>query len=134
MTTIARTITGGVDTHLDVHVAAALDERGALLGVESFPTTSAGYRQLLSWLEGFGTLELVGIEGTGSYGAGLTRHLQSNDVRVVEVDRPTASAGAAGASPIPKTPSRQLEPPRAVRQPGSRRRGTATSNRCACCE
>jgi transposase len=68
MTTIAPSITGGVDTHLDVHVAAALDERGALLGVESFPTTPVGYRQLLGWLEAFGTVELVGIEGTGSYG------------------------------------------------------------------
>jgi transposase len=88
MTTIARSITGGVDTHLDVHVAAALDERGALLGVKSFPTTPAGYRQLLDWLESFGTVELVGVEGTGSYGAGLTRHLHSHDIRVVEVDRP----------------------------------------------
>jgi transposase len=88
MTTIARTITGGVDTHLDVHVAAALDERGALLGVQSFPTTTAGYRKLLTWLESFGTVELVGVEGTGSYGAGLTRHLLSQQVVVVEVDRP----------------------------------------------
>jgi transposase len=70
MTTIARTITGGVDTHLDVHVAAALDERGALLGVESFPTTTSGYRALLTWLGSFGTVELVGVEGTGSYGPG----------------------------------------------------------------
>ncbi|HEY6427291.1 MAG TPA: IS110 family transposase [Acidimicrobiales bacterium] len=88
MTTIARRMTGGVDTHLDVHVAAALDERGALLGIESFATTTAGYRRLLRWLESFGTLELVGVEGTGSYGAGLTRHLLANEVAVVEVDRP----------------------------------------------
>jgi len=88
MTTIARRITGGVDTHLDVHVAAALDERGALLGVESFSTTGSGYRDLLVWLETFGTLELVGVEGTGSYGAGLTRHLHRQGVSVVEVDRP----------------------------------------------
>jgi transposase len=88
MTTIARRITGGVDTHLDVHVAAALDERGALLGIESFATTAAGYRRLLRWLESFGTLELVGVEGTGSYGAGLTRHFLANEVAVVEVDRP----------------------------------------------
>jgi transposase len=88
MTTLARRITGGVDTHLDVHVAAALDERGALLGVESFPATAAGYRRLLGWLERFGTLELVGVEGTGSYGAGLTRHLLGHEVAVVEVDRP----------------------------------------------
>jgi len=88
MTTIARRITGGVDTHLDVHVAAALDERGAQLGVESFAATAAGYRDLLGWLQGFGTLELVGVEGTGSYGAGLTRHLLSHQVTVVEIDRP----------------------------------------------
>ena len=88
VTTLARRITGGVDTHLDVHVAAALDERGALLGVESFATTERGYKKLLGWLSDFGPVELVGIEGTGSYGAGLTRHLQAERVRVVEVDRP----------------------------------------------
>jgi transposase len=88
MTTIARRITGGVDTHLEIHVAAALDQRGAMLGVKSFETTPAGYRALLSWLRRFGELELVGIEGTGSYGAGLTRHLHNHDVAVVEVDRP----------------------------------------------
>ena len=85
---LARSITGGVDTHLDVHVAAALDERGTLLGVESFATTESGYKKLLGWLSDFGTVELVGVEGTGSYGAGLTRHLQGENVRVVEVDRP----------------------------------------------
>jgi len=88
MTTLARSITGGVDTHLDVHVAAALDERGTLLGVESFETSTRGYRKLLAWLASFGHLELVGIEGTGSYGAGLTRHLHEAGVAVVEVDRP----------------------------------------------
>jgi transposase len=88
VTTLARSITGGVDTHLDVHVAAALDERGALLGVESFATTETGYKKLLVWLSDFGSVDLVGVEGTGSYGAGLTRHLQAERVRVVEVDRP----------------------------------------------
>lgn len=81
-------ITVGVDTHLDVHVAAALDERGALLEVESFPTTPAGYRALFDWASAFGVVELFGVEGTGSYGAGLTRHILSLGVRVVEVDRP----------------------------------------------
>ena len=81
-------ITAGVDTHLDVHVAAALDERGALLGVEQFATTPAGYAELLGWLERFGTVELAGIEGTGSYGAGLTRFLHTRDITVVEIDRP----------------------------------------------
>jgi hypothetical protein len=57
-------ITGGVDTHLDVHVAAALDEHGALLGTASFATTVAGYRELLGWLASWGEVVLVGVEGT----------------------------------------------------------------------
>ena len=88
MTTLARSVTGGVDTHLDVHVAAALDERGTLLGVESFATTESGYKKLLGGSSEFAPLELVGVEGTDSYGAGLTRHLQAERVSVVEVDRP----------------------------------------------
>ena len=88
MTTLPPAITGGVDTHLDMHVAAALDHQGALLGVESFETTPHGYRSLLEWLAGFGEVDQVGVEGTGSYGAGLTRYLHSEAVRVVEVDRP----------------------------------------------
>jgi len=82
-----RAITGGVDTHADVHVVAALDAIGGLLGVQEFPATPAGYGQLLGWLGGFGTVCLVGIEGTGSYGAGLARHIAAAGVRVVEVDR-----------------------------------------------
>ncbi len=88
MTTMPGTITGGVDTHLYVHVAAALDHIGGLLGVESFPADGPGYRQLMTWLSSFGTVVLVGVEGTGSYGVGLTRHLLDNGVRVVEVDCP----------------------------------------------
>jgi len=85
--TQAPAITGGVDTHADVHVAAALDPIGGLLGVQEFPATPAGYACLLGWLGGFGTVSLVGIEGTGSYGAGLARHIAAADIRVVEVDR-----------------------------------------------
>src|SRR6478752_8678140 len=81
-------ITGGVDTHLDVHVAAALDDHGGLLGTASFETTPDGYRELAEWLCSFGDVALVGVEGTGSYGTGLTRHLQAAGINVVEVDRP----------------------------------------------
>jgi transposase len=70
-----------------VHVAAALDPIGGLLGVAEFPATQAGYARLLGWLGGFGAVCLVGIEGTGSYGAGLSRHVSAAGVRVVEVDR-----------------------------------------------
>jgi transposase len=76
-----------VDTHADMHVAAALDPIGGLLGVQEFPVTAAGYARLLGWLGEFGTVCLVGIEGTGSYGAGLARHITWAGVRVVEVDR-----------------------------------------------
>src|SRR4051794_34834553 len=83
-----RLIAGGVDTHLGVHVAAAVDANGGVLGVESFVTTPAGYLELCSWLEMFGILARVGVEGTGAYGAGLARHLRSRGLVVVEVDRP----------------------------------------------
>jgi len=80
-------ITGGVDTHAEMHVAAALDPIGGLLGVREFPAAAAGYAELLDWLGSFGPVALVGVEGTGSYGAGLARHLAAAGIRVVEVDR-----------------------------------------------
>jgi transposase len=80
---LLRAVTGGVDTHADAHVAAALDP----IGGQEFPATPAGYARLLGWLGGFGTVCLVGIEGTGSYGAGLARHVTAAGIRVVEVDR-----------------------------------------------
>lgn len=84
----ARLVVGGVDTHRDSNVAAVVDMNGGLLGVESFATTADGHRRLSSWMSGFGTIERVGIEGTGSYGAGVARHLSSAGVSVIEVDRP----------------------------------------------
>ena len=90
-----RPVTGGVDTHLDVHVAAALDSIGGLLGVESFAASAAGYRKLYGWLSSFGPLARVGVEGTGAYGAGLSRYLQRCGVTVIEVDRPNRQARRA---------------------------------------
>ena len=84
----ARGMTGGVDTPFEVHVAAALDPVGGVLGSESFDTTPAGYEELLAWLESFGFVSKVGVEGTGSYGAGLARFLRRAQVEVIEVDRP----------------------------------------------
>jgi len=80
-------VTGGVDTHADAHVAAALDGIGGLLGVREFPAAPAGYSRLLGWLQGFGAVCLVGIEGTGSYGAGLARHMAAAGIGVAGVDR-----------------------------------------------
>ena len=88
----ARPVTGGVDTHLDVHVAAALDPVGGLLGVESFTASAAGYRELLAWMSTFGPVARVGVEGTGAYGAGLSRYLHRNGVAVIEVDRANRQA------------------------------------------
>ncbi|MFJ5879830.1 IS110 family transposase [Kitasatospora cineracea] len=88
----AREITGGVDTHKDTHTAAAVDSAGRPLGAEQFEATAEGYAALLAWLRSFGTLVLVGVEGTGAYGAGLARHLREQDVAVVEIDRPDRKA------------------------------------------
>lgn len=81
------TVTVGVDTHKDLHVAAALDERAVVLGTAEFPTTAAGYDQLSRWAANHGEIGIVGIEGTGSWGAGLSRHLSRHGVAVVEVNR-----------------------------------------------
>jgi transposase len=81
-------VTAGVDTHRDTHTAAALDGQGRLLGHRQFPASAAGYAALLVWLRSFGRLMLVGVEGTGSYGAELALALQQAGVAVVEVDRP----------------------------------------------
>jgi len=85
-----RRVIGGVDSHADTHHAAALDDRGCLLGTRSFAVSAAGYRELLAWLASFGLIDRVGVESTGSYAAGLTRHLLAAGVRVLEVDQPHA--------------------------------------------
>ena len=89
----ARVVTGGVDTHKDVHVAAVIDPLGAVIATESFPTNSAGYEALLCWLNSHDQqLGRVGIEGTGSWGAGLTRYLRARGVTVAEINRPNRQA------------------------------------------
>lgn len=93
MTSTDRRVTGGVDTHDDVHVAAVLDSAtGRQLDTGSFPTTTAGYAGLLGWMQRFGTVDQIGIESTGSWGAGLARHLAVAEIAVVEVDRPDRKA------------------------------------------
>jgi transposase len=87
MTDLEVHVTGGVDTHKDTHVAAALDQLGRVLGTEAFPATAAGYQALWHWLHGFGTVVAVGVEGTGAWGAGLARFLTSRQVAVIEVRR-----------------------------------------------
>jgi transposase len=83
-----RVVIGGVDTHGRTHHAAVIDQHGRLLADAEFGAHSDGYRQLLSWLRRHGQLSSVGVEGTGTYGAGLTRFLLERGVQVLEADRP----------------------------------------------
>jgi transposase len=78
----------GVDTHADIHVAVALSSLGARLGSRIVATTPAGFGELVDWVGGFGPVRCFGVEGTGSYGAALARHLGAAGHAVVEVDRP----------------------------------------------
>lgn len=78
----------GVDTHKYVHVAAVLDAAGALLDTRTVTTDQSGFQQLVDWARGLGTITAFGIEGTGSYGAGLTSFVRRRGYRVVEVSRP----------------------------------------------
>ena len=81
-------VTVGVDTHKHLHVAAARDQLGRRLGVTIAPASRAGYGELLAWARGLGEVEAWGVEGTGSYGAGLVRFLAAAGQRVLEVNRP----------------------------------------------
>lgn len=85
---LPRHVVGGVDTHRDSHVAAVVDDAGRLLGTQTFPTTGPGYTALLAWVCTFGTPVRIGVEGTSSYGTGLTRALRTARISVVEVNRP----------------------------------------------
>jgi transposase len=84
----ARWVVGGVDTHKDLHVAAVVDERDRVLGTRCFATTRQGYRQMLAWMGSFGEVQRIGIESTGSYGAGLLRFVQKAGIEVLEVTTP----------------------------------------------
>ena len=88
---VSRVVVGGIDTHKDLHVAAVIDTDAWVLGTESFSTTRAGYRAMVRWMRSFGDIRKVGVEGTGSYGAGITRHLTEAGIEVLEVDRPDRS-------------------------------------------
>ena len=81
-------IVGGVDTHKDLHVAAVVDELDRVLASQCFATTRDGYKQMLAWMGAFGSLQRVGIEATGTYGAGLLRYMQKAGIEVLEVTTP----------------------------------------------
>jgi Transposase len=129
-----RAVTVGVDTHLDTHVAAVIDQTGRLCGTQAFPASTRGDVALVTWAERFGTIQRVGVEGTGTFGAGLTRFARAYGLQVVEVARPdrstrrrqgksdpidaqaAARATLAGvATAIPKTRDGQVEMIRLLR-------------------
>jgi transposase len=91
MSTIAdddRRVIAGVDTHKDFHVVVVLDELGRKLDTATFSTTTRGYRDLTGWVTSFGEVLAVGVEGTASWGAGLSRHLRARGLNVIEVNQP----------------------------------------------
>jgi transposase len=144
------TVVGGVDCHSRVHHAVALDETGRRLGDRAFPATGPGYADLLGWLRGFGTVAVVGVESTGSYGAALTRFLLQAGARVVEVNQPHAhlrrrrrktdavdaeaaarKAPSGEATAIPKETSGAVE---AIRQLRIARRSAVSARSIALCQ
>ncbi len=82
----------GVDTHLDVHVGAVISITGKLLATLAIDTTASGYLELLNWARSLGALQRAGVEGTATYGSGLTRFLRNNGIEVFEVNRPDRAA------------------------------------------
>src|SRR5215207_10376851 len=93
-----RMIAVGVDTHKHEHLARALDELGQPLGGLQIKTNLAGYLEFAQWLRGFGDDVVVGIEGAGSYGAGLCEFLLAEGICVVEVERPRREDRRRGKS------------------------------------
>ena len=140
-------ITGGVDTHSQTHHAAALDQTGRVLGDQQFPATAAGHRALLAWLRSHGNVIKVGVEGTGAYGASLARYLASEQITLVEVDRPDrktrrtqgksdpidaiAAARAALSGQATGTPKTRIGPVEAIRAIRVARRGAVKARTAA---
>jgi transposase len=81
-------VIGGADTHKDLHLVAALTQTGERIGCKAFPTNTKGYKDAIKWLCSLGELTRVGIEGSGSYGAGLCRYVKGANITVLEVTGP----------------------------------------------
>ena len=78
----------GIDTHKEAHAAVAINGLGVRLGAMTLLASSRGYHEMESWAQSLGPVRAFGIEGTGSYGAGLARFLQERGHNVIEVNRP----------------------------------------------
>ena len=99
---------GGVDAHADEHHVAVVDLQGRLLGATAFPTTAAGYAQLISWLQSHGEVERVGVESTGAYAAGLVR---AYALAASGSSRSTSRTGTRGSGSARATRSTPSSPP-----------------------
>jgi hypothetical protein len=120
--------------HKDLHVAAVIDTGETVLATNSFSTTRAGYRALIRWVRSFGDVARVGVEGTGSYGAGLTRHLVEAGFDVLEVDRPDRSdRRRKGKGTTTWTRSARPAPRCTAGAPACRRARTGRWSPCGCC-
>jgi hypothetical protein len=101
----------GADTHLDTVHLAVITDTGRPLADAEFPTCPAGYDAAVGWARRFGIIDIAGVEGTSSYGSGLTRVLQAAQIEVAEVSRPAGPHAGAKANPTHWTPTPQLAPP-----------------------
>jgi len=90
-TSIRPGVVVGVDTHNHTHMAVALSANGGWLGSLKLDAQLSGYQELIRWAAEFGSSPVFAVEGTGCYGAGLCRALQTAELEVVEVNRPDRS-------------------------------------------
>ena len=120
MTTIAHSegarVVVGVDTHKDEHVAVAVDRLGTRLGEHRLRVNSTGYAGLERWAIGMGDVVTFGVEGTGSFGAGLARFLSGRGHTVIEVSRPDRSTQLPHSTPVAIPASTNRKPPSSDRQ------------------
>jgi transposase len=111
--TVVCNVIGGVDTHKDLHVWAVVDKCNHVLGSQYFATTRHGYKQVLDRMRSFGPLQRIGVEGTGTYGAGLLRCTQNAGIEVLDVTTPNKYGRRKRRKTMiwmPKMPRTQLSP------------------------
>lgn len=85
-------VIAGIDTHADTHHVAVITDTGQHLADKEFPAAASGYQSIIEFIAEFGPVLAVGVEGTGSYGAELSRVLVRGGIHVVEVMRPNRQA------------------------------------------
>ena len=117
----------GVDTHKDVHAAVAISALGVQLSATTIPVSSKGCQALETWATSLGNIRAIGIEGAGSYGAGLTRFLREKGHAVIEANRPNRHSDTRKARATPSMPRTPPVPCWPARRPGSRKPAPARS-------